>query len=281
MPSLADSSIAEINSNVKASQKALDALPKGGACANENKAQVDAASKTASDATAAASAAKTAADKAKKAPVTFKSATVMDIESGSCTAFYADPNYKTAKTAADTAAKTHNKKVGEKDAADKALKTAKDAQAHAIKQCACKAQIEHAKAAKAGQAANSAENKKAWDKAHMMKCVLAGTSANSCKVPPVPTVKVPALQEPAKSAKCGSETCSTCAGENQNCKCHGTVYYGRKYYPNKGNGAQSSISQLKKSGYKTKSIKGSVSCKNSVLGDPLKGYPKKCMCCHY
>jgi len=197
--SLADSTIKEIDTSVNAAQKTLNVLPSGAACAKENKAQVDAAKKAADQASAGEAAAKKAADDAKKAPVTFKSATVMDIENGGCTAFYADPNYKAAKTKADTAAKTLDKKKGENKASQTALKDAQDAQKKAIHACACKAHAEHEKAVKAATAVNSAENKKAWDKSHMMKCVLAGTDPNACKVPPVPKAKIPALQEPAKS----------------------------------------------------------------------------------
>merc|ERR1711939_1295550 len=56
--SLADSSIDEINASVGAAQKALDAVPKGASCANENKAQVDAAAKAAKKAADAEAAAK-------------------------------------------------------------------------------------------------------------------------------------------------------------------------------------------------------------------------------
>lgn len=74
---------------------------------------------------------------------------------------------------------------------------------------------------------------------------------------------------------------SVCAsGENQWCQCFGTVYYGRKFVNGRpGGGAPTSLSQLRSSGFKSRSVSGSVMCSNGGMGgDPLYGYYKYCMC---
>lgn len=74
---------------------------------------------------------------------------------------------------------------------------------------------------------------------------------------------------------------SVCAsGEGQTCQCTGTVYYGRKYVNGRpGGGATTSLSQLKGSGFKSRSVSGQVSCSNGGMGgDPLYGYYKYCLC---
>lgn len=74
---------------------------------------------------------------------------------------------------------------------------------------------------------------------------------------------------------------SVCAsGENQWCQCTGTVYYGRKFVNGRpGGGATTSLGQLRNSGFKSRSVSGSVSCSNGGMGgDPLYGYYKYCFC---
>merc|ERR1712167_55929 len=202
--SLADSSIKAIDDSVKNAQKIMNAVPKGASCKKEGQPQVDAATKSNNAATTKLTSAKKDASKAKAHPVKFKDVTIAEIKAGDCSAFFTDPSYTAAKKSAETAGNHMAKVEGEAKAAKKALDDALEAQKYAVHVCSCKVQREHASAKTAATKANSAENDKAWKKSHMMKCVLEGKSMSSCKVPTTPTVTVPALEAPAKGAKCGA-----------------------------------------------------------------------------
>lgn len=73
---------------------------------------------------------------------------------------------------------------------------------------------------------------------------------------------------------------SVCASENQMCQCSGTVYYGRRYINGRpGSGTTTSLEQMRTSGFKSRSVSGSVSCSNGGMGgDPLSGFYKHCIC---
>jgi hypothetical protein len=200
--SLADSTAKQVSDSIGSAQKLADAVPKGAACKTEGQAAVDQAKKGLDSAKTKADAAKKANAAAKVRPVKFKDMTIADIKDGDCAAFFSDAGFTSAKKAAEAAAKADSKAAGEKKAAQKAYDDSLAAQKKAIHVCACDAQKKHAEATKAIAKANTAENKKAWDKAYHMKCVLDGKDGSSCKVPPVPKATMPALQEPAKSANC-------------------------------------------------------------------------------
>ena len=69
------------------------------------------------------------------------------------------------------------------------------------------------------------------------------------------------------------------SGENEECKCSGTVVYGRKFVAGKpGSGALASIVDMTKSKFKEKAVTGSIKCSYKVFGDPLRGFYKHCMC---
>merc|ERR1712159_64536 len=79
--------------------------------------------------------------------------------------------------------------------AKKALENAEAAAKLAVEACACDVKKKH-DAAVAGVVQPDAN---AWKEAHFMNCVLAGTAAGNCQVPPVPKISVPALQAPAST----------------------------------------------------------------------------------
>jgi hypothetical protein len=207
--SLADSSIKAISDSVKNAQKIMNAVPKGASCKKEGQPAVDAATKTNNAAAKKVKDAKAASGTAKSAPVKFKGVTMASLKGGDCAAFFSDPAYTAAKKTAEAAGNKSAKAEGEAKVAKKALDDALEAQKYAIHVCACKVQREHKKAKDAADKANSGENAKAWKKSHMMKCVLAGTAMNACKVPAAPKVTVPALEAPAKGAKCGATNFKT------------------------------------------------------------------------
>jgi hypothetical protein len=205
--SLAETTSKEITDSVAASQKVMNAVPKGALCSKEGQQAVDSAKKQLDAAKKKEAAAKSAGNTAAKAPVKFADISISQVKANDCSAFHADPAYISAKKAADAAAKKQAEAGGQVKGAQGAYDNAVAAQKAAIQACACHTKWQHDQAKKAADKSNSAENAKAWSKAHMMKCVLAGTSASACKVPPTPKVTVPALEEPAKSVSgCNAPT---------------------------------------------------------------------------
>jgi hypothetical protein len=202
--SLASSTSKAVSDSVASAQKLMDAVPKGAQCKAEGQAAVDTATAHNTKAQKKAKDAKTAATQAKSKPVKFKDVTIADIKGNDCAAFFADPAYTSAKSAAVAAAKADAKAEGEATASKRALDDAVEAQKKARHFCACNVQKKHGEAAKAAAKANSAENDKAWKKAYMMQCVLDGKTGNACKVPPVPKVTVPGMKPPASTEKCGA-----------------------------------------------------------------------------
>jgi hypothetical protein len=206
---LADSTLKEVSDSIASVQTLVNAVPKGAVCKNEGQAAVDSSKKQLDAAKTKAAAAKKAAESAKTKPVKFKDVTIAEIKAGDCSAFFSDSSFTAAKTAAQSAADAHAKADGELKAAQKAHDNSLTAQKAAVHACACHAQTKHAEAKKAADKANSSENAKAWSKAYSMKCVLDSKTAASCKIPTIPKVTMPALQEPAKSAQCGAKAPAT------------------------------------------------------------------------
>jgi len=95
------------------------------------------------------------------------------------------------------------------------------------------------------------------------------------------------------SASAARGTWTVCAEEGDDCKCHGTVVYGRKFLSGNKK-AKASISELKAFPHKEMAVSGTIECSkngisNAVIDqlskstrvrgtDPAKGYTKHCMC---
>merc|ERR1712017_11802 len=198
---LADSTIKEINNAVKTVEKIVKNLDTGGSCKKSGQGGVDKAKKTLKEAQKKSDNAHKAATKACNAKVTFGSKPFSSLKKGSCDTFFNDPAYTKAKKKCDKANKKATKAKGALEQAKTGLKNATDAAKKEKNQCECKAQKAHANAVKAAGDANSKANKKAWTKAPHMLCVLDGKH-KSCKVPPMPAVKVPSLAKGVNKAVC-------------------------------------------------------------------------------
>jgi hypothetical protein len=67
--------------------------------------------------------------------------------------------------------------------------------------------------------------------------------------------------------------------EGDTCKCHGAVYYGKKYVDGQpGHGREATIDELQKSAHNRVDVAGEVQCANGALGDPIGGFYKRCWC---
>jgi len=93
-----------------------------------------------------------------------------------------------------------------------------------------------------------------------------------------------------KMASAAKGSWTVCAEEGGDCKCHGTVLYGRKYWSERRK-TKATVSQLRSFPHKTMIVSGTAKCSNSGIrqvanagnsaskgSDPDKGRAKHCMC---
>merc|ERR1712166_144191 len=201
--SLADPAIKEVKDSVKNVQKILETNKDGSQCekvgeslVSKAKNSVVSASKASVDATAAANA-------ACSADVTFKPQSLSGLKNGECGFVTTDPAFVLAKKTCTQMKKSAEKAKGALDGAKTALVNVKKAAKDDKKKCRCAAQKSHKVALEAAGKVNSAANKKAWDKAHNMLCVLNGQS--TCKVPSLPSLRTPTLDKSAAQVTCSGE----------------------------------------------------------------------------
>merc|ERR1740130_549983 len=200
--SLADAAIKEVKDSVKNVQKILETNKDGSQCekvgeslVSKAKNSVVSASKAIVDATAAANA-------ACSAEVTFKPQSLSSLKNGECGFVTTDPAFVLAKKKCTQMKKSAEEAKGFLGGAKTALVNIKKAAEDDKKKCRCAAQKSHKMALEAAEKVNSAANKKAWDKAHNMQCVLNGQS--TCKVPSLPSLRTPTLDKRAAQETCPS-----------------------------------------------------------------------------
>lgn len=202
-----------VKDDVDKDQKVLDALPDGSKCKNEgqglvssNKASRDKANQDESDA-------KKKLDKAKAVNVDFGSMPYNTLVPGQCGTFFNHANYKAAQSALDAAQKAHDKAKGAKVAAQKAYDDAVAAATKAKDECLCRTKKEHDKAW--ASVKKSIPNAGVdWKTAHNLLCVLDGTPASKCMVPPEPKVTEPKIIAAAKAmdgTKCSAGLVGYCS----------------------------------------------------------------------
>merc|ERR1711988_92236 len=139
---------------------------------------------------------------AAEATTNFGDFKLSQLSEGSCSIFFNSKVYTDAK-AKRTAAKTAlDKAKGAKALAEQDLVKAKVAQQEKAEACACEVKDMHAAKLVEMNKDVEAANIKAWTEAYHLKCVLDGTKASDCKVPPVPKVKAAKLSSFADAAKC-------------------------------------------------------------------------------
>merc|ERR1711939_7592 len=180
---------AEVEANVKNSQKIINSLEVGHQCTAVSKKADD--EKTEAKRTENEVAKKkTEETAAKDAMVDFGSRTFSSLKKGDCSVFFTHKNYISAKANAAKAAQAR------KEAEGAAVQAKEDTQ-----KCLCDTKFAHSKALKEGKA-NDAANEKLWVRAHKLECVIKGQT--SCKIPPVPSITAPVLNPEVNGAVCGA-----------------------------------------------------------------------------
>jgi len=141
---------------------------------------------------------------AKAANVDFGTIPYNQLTPGQCGTFFNHANYKKAMDVQNKAQAAYAKAQGSHAAAQKAHDQVVAAAADAEMKCLCRAKKAHDKGWKQVKAtkANAGLD---WKTAHNVMCVLDGTPAKKCKVPPQPTIKAPKLS--AEAAKMNGSTC--------------------------------------------------------------------------
>merc|ERR1712166_1632398 len=205
--SLADATIKEVKDSMKAAQKILDTTKDGSQCKKVGESLVSKATNSVESASKASVDATAAANAACDAKVTFKPQSLSSLKNGKCANLFTDPALVLAKKTCKQMKKSTEKAKGAIDGAKTALVNVKKAAKDDKKKCRCAAQKSHKVALEAAGKVNSAANKKAWDKAHNMQCVLNGQS--TCKVPSLPSLRTPTLDKRAAQVTCSSSSPSS------------------------------------------------------------------------
>jgi len=206
---LATASKKAIEDDNAADQKILDALPDGSNCKNEGQGLANTNKAALAQASQAESDAKKKLDKAKAVNVDFGSMPYNTLTPGQCGVFFNHANYKAAKNALDAAQKAHDKAKGAKVAALKAYDDSVAAAAKAKAECLCRTKKKHDEAW-ASVKKTAPKGGIDWKTAHNVLCVLDGTPASKCKVPPQPKLVDPKLTADAQamdSSKCKVGVC--------------------------------------------------------------------------
>merc|ERR1712166_339977 len=205
--SLADATIKEVKDSMKDAQKILDTIKDGSQCKKVGESLVSKATNSVVSASKANVDATAAANAACSAEVTFKPQSLSSLKNGECGFVTTDPAFLLAKKTCKQMKKSTEKAKGAIDGAKTALVNVKKAAKDEKKKCRCAAQKSHKVALEAAGKVNSAANKKAWDKAHNMQCVLNGQS--TCKVPSLPSLRTPTLDKRAAQETCSSSSPSS------------------------------------------------------------------------
>jgi len=201
---LATSSKKAIEDDVKADQKILDALPTGDSCKNEGQGLATSSQKSLAQANSDEDDAKNKLDKAKAANIDFGTIPYNQLQPGQCGTFFNHANYKKAVDIQKKAEAALAKAQGSHTAAQKAYDQAVASAADAKMKCLCRAKKASDKGWKEVKA-TKANTGLDWKTSHNVMCVLDGTPASKCKVPPQPTVNAPKLN--AEAAKMNGSTC--------------------------------------------------------------------------
>merc|ERR1711871_1751305 len=211
---LADASKKEVTDSVAAQQKAVKAMPNGSQCKDEGKELVTAAEADVKKAKSAVTDAQNKVNAAKAVKINFGDMVVSSLDGKKCSNFYNSLVYTNAKKKIKDAETHYTKKVAEKDAAVKAVATAKKEAERLVRHCQCASKRAIEKAVSDFNSKSAAMNKATWTKAYHMECVLAGKTAAGCSVPTVPSVKMVSLSSAVKNACSGASNYLGCYSDN-------------------------------------------------------------------
>jgi hypothetical protein len=199
---LATSTITEIRNNVKVTETTYNAIDKGYTCKTAGQPAVTAAKKSKKAAEKKYADAKRTYATACSAKVKFAPKRFDSLKRGQCSTFFDDPVFTVAAKKCTSATYTRSKANGMVKITGQAVRDAETSAAKEKRKCFCKVQKENKEGMKSIRAINSAENAKAWVKAHHMLCVLDNKSPARCSVPKVPKATPKPLAPGAKREKC-------------------------------------------------------------------------------
>jgi len=211
---LADASKKEVTDSVAASQKVVKAMPNGSQCNSEGKDLIKTAEDNVKTAKKAVSDAQNKINAAKAVKINFGDFVVSSLDGKKCANFYNSLVYTNAKKKIKDAETHYTKKVAEKNAADKAVVTAKAEAERLVRHCKCASKRAIDKAIADFNSKSAAMNKATWTKAYHMECVLAGKTAAGCSVPTVPTVKPVPFASGVSTACSGKSNYLGCFADN-------------------------------------------------------------------
>jgi len=195
---LVDDTKKEIETNVNNEQKILDGLDKGHAC-SALKREVDDEKVAKKNAETSEETAKKEMEKCFTATVTFGSRSFSSLKKGDCSWIFSHSSYTTAKAKYESAKTAHEKAQGATVVAKKAEEKAIGEAKEATRKCNCDTKLAHSTAV-TNSHRNDAANKKAWDMAHRLECVLDGKT--KCTIPAVPTTSVPSIAPEVAAQSC-------------------------------------------------------------------------------
>merc|ERR1719191_269254 len=173
----------DIETNVNNYQKNMDALHNGKECPSRGQGDVKTATEAKSKADKHYKYTVTEVTKASSASVNFGSRTFSSLTEGKCESFYSSTSYTTAEATYKAAVTARTKAKGAAEQADKELKAAIEAAAKAKKDCECQVKKDHEDKFTKLSAADAA-NKKAWEFACKVECVLDGKANCRCSAAP-------------------------------------------------------------------------------------------------
>jgi len=188
---------------VKNNQKIIDSLTTGQECHSRGQAEVKVATESLLKAKTTLTETTIALTKAEQHSVDFGSRTFSSLKKGECSTFFTHTSYTTAKATYEAAKTAKIKATGAHTEAVRILKITKEAAAKMKHECLCKVQALHRKEYTERSAANAA-NKKAWDLAHQILCVL--DHKTHCKWNGVPVLTKATIDTAARDAKCAVMT---------------------------------------------------------------------------
>merc|ERR1712124_133757 len=189
----------DIETNVNTCQKTMDALPNGKECPSRGQAGVKTATEVKDKADKHYKHTVTEVTKASSASVNFGSRTFSSLTEGKCESFYSSTSYTTAEATYKAAVTARTKAKGAAEQADKELKAAIEAAAKAKKECECQVKKDHEEKFTKLSAADAA-NKKAWEFACKVECVLDGKA--NCRCSAAPQCKKAKLTAAVNAAQC-------------------------------------------------------------------------------
>jgi len=189
----------DIETNVNTCQKTMDALPNGKECPSRGQKGVKTATEAKDKADKHYKYTVTEVTKASSASVKFGSRTFSSLTEGKCESFYTSSSYTTAEATYKAAVTARTTAKGAAEQADKELKAAIEAAAKAKKECECQVKKDHEDKFTKLSAADAA-NKKAWEFACKVECVLDGKA--NCRCSAAPQCKKAKLTAAVNAAQC-------------------------------------------------------------------------------